>query len=243
MLTVQEFKEIFYEWNTNHFKYKDFEKLYEELKMLNTTQLKDLIRAFNGAIYVYEELISNNNQQFNDKFKADTKDLIKAHNTNMLFLHFSPLLERLYFHYIYIHYFREQNKELQELKNEIELLFTEKYFIDKSSYKYTDKRIIRFEKLIGMKKFKNLCDLRLKEKKINKIKQFIESDYKNKYHQDDHYKWLIYELVRQNILNETKANKIIKSFLDYKGNHIIYDDNLKQQIECKTFPFIIGRNY
>ena len=120
MLTVQEFKEIFYEWNTNHFKYKDFEKLYEELKMLNTTQLKDLIRAFNGAIYVYEELISNNNQQFNDKFKADTKDLIKAHNTNMLFLHFSPLLERLYFHYIYIHYFREQNKELQELKNEIE---------------------------------------------------------------------------------------------------------------------------
>ena len=68
-------------------------------------------------------------------------------------------------------------------------------------------------------------------------------DYKNKYHQDDHYKWLIYELVRQNILNETKANKIIKSFLDYKGNHIIYDDNLKQQIECKTFPFIIGRNY
>lgn len=241
ILTIEEFREIFYQNNTCHL-YKDFKELYEELNILNATQLKDLIRAFNGASNVYKEVISKNIQQFNDKFKADTKNLIQAHNTNMLFLHFSPLLERLYFHYVYIHYFREQNKELQKLKDEIELLFKERYIKNKSSYKYTDKRIIRFEKLIGLKKSKNLCDLTLKEKKKSKIKQLIESDYEKKYHQDDHYKWLVYELVGRGILTVPKANKIIKSIFGYNG-YIQYDDNLKTQFECNTLAFILAKNY
>ena len=243
ILTVQEFKEIFYEWNTNYFKYKDFEKLYEELKELNAIQLKDLIRAFNGAMSVYKTHIANDTKLFNDKFKAETKDLIQAHKINIIFVEFSPLLKSLFFRYMYIHYFRKENKKLQELKNEIDTLFKEKHPKDESSYKYTDRRITKYERLIDMKKWRNLSDLRLNENKLKSIKLAIERRYKKKHHQDDHYKWLIYELVKQNILNEKKANKIIKSFLDYKGNHIIYDDNLKQQIECKTFPFIIGRNY
>ena len=94
-----------------------------------------------------------------------------------------------------------------------------------------------------MKKWRNLSDLRLNENKLKSIKLAIERRYKKKHHQDDHYKWLIYELVKQNILNEKKANKIIKSFLGYKGNHINYDENLKKQFECNNLAFIIARNY
>ncbi len=240
ILTVQEFREIFNDNNTIHFTYKDFEKLYEELKELNSTQLSNCIRAFNAAAYVYKERISKDKQQFNDKFEADTKDLIQAHNTNMLFVKFSPLLEELFLHYIYIHYFTD-NKKLEKLKDEIELLFKEQY--PPSSYKYSDRKIIRFEKLIRMKKFRNLSDLRLNENKLNRIKRGMERNYKRKYHQDDHYKWLIYELDRYNILDEIKANKILKSFFGYKGNYIQCDDNLKSQFKYNTAAFVISRNF
>lgn len=209
-------------------KFNDIEPLYDDLKTLDNVKLIQIIKLIN---FIKQEMENKHNIEmmytpnyFDTKLKSDVAALIKANNTNVKFLGYSPLIGNIFRYYIYINKFKK-TKKFQDLEKK---LFTEwnnmmRYQLDERAGKSVLFFFRLYLKLDSAIPYKKLHEINIKDQRIQKLKNSIESIYKRKLHADTFYKVFIKILVEKKIVKEILANKISKQIFNYN----IYIDSDK----------------
>lgn len=232
MIENFDFKQLFY--NTindciggNTVRFSDIEPLYSDLKTLDNAKLIQIIKLI---IFIKIEMQNNSKvihtpNYFDTKLISDTTALIKANQTNVKFLGYSPLIGNIFRYYLYINKFKK-TKKFQDLEKKL-------YIEWNSMYKYNfhdedvNKSVLFFFrlylKLDKAEPYKKLYEINLKDQNIQKLKNSIESIYTRKLHADTFYKLFIKILVEKQITNEALANKILQQIFNYP----IYLDSSK----------------
>lgn len=210
--------------------------IYEQLKELNK---KDLIKVFKLIEVIKQMILDDNNQkamtsQLNDELLKEIKEIIQAHQTNIKFLGYSPLIGCIFNYYVYIKYFKSDVQKFQKLIKPLEDEL--KPTISEDLRNSTDRIVKKFYRFNGMR-FANHKDILVSEKRKNIVKNNIEMIYKKKIHKDTFQIGFIKILSETKLLSLKNANEISRKLFDTK-NYI--DESYFQKSEVENFINRVG---